>query len=203
MNGIEWGQTLARYFWRKLPAHCYWKGRQSGWINRPLFSKWLWLIFVVLLGLTIGCVNDENKQSEIRKKVIAGEYEEAATLAQKYFADDKRILLVTLEYIAVQKNKALKKAYRKHLIIENLNWSTDRSGVTKVAGKLLNSGNKTITGFGIKAACRREGRVVREARGRWISEIGPGVYEDFECMVEGLGDCDDLTATVEDLGLKD
>jgi len=167
-----------------------------------LFSKCRVLISIVLLVLTVGCVNDEDRQSEIRKKVIAGEYEEAATLAREYFADDKRILLVALEYIAVRKNEALKQAYKNYLIIENLNWSTDRSGVTKVAGTLFNRGNKTITGFGIKAVCTREGQVVHEARARWVAEIGPGMYENFECMIEGHDDCEDLTARVEDLGVK-
>ena len=160
------------------------------------------LISVVLLVFTVGCVNDEDRQSEIRKKVSAGEYEEAATLAREYFADDKQVLLVALEYIAVRKKEALKQAYKNDLTIENLNWSTDRSGVTKVAGTLFNRGNKTITGFGIKAVCTRGGQVVREARARLVAEIGPGRHENFKCMIEGLDGCEDLTARVEDLGLK-
>ena len=166
----------------------------------PIFRV---LIFVVLLILTIGCVKDEDRRDEVRKKVIAGEYEEASRLAKEYFADDKRILLVTQEYIAFEKKKALTEAYKNRLIIENLNWSTDRSGVTGVAGKLLNRGNKTITGFGIKIACRRAGKVVHETRAQWIAEIGPGMYEDFEATIEGLGECEDLVAIVVDLGLKD
>lgn len=157
---------------------------------------------MVLLIAAVGCANGENRQEEIRKKVNAGEYEAAARLAQAYFADDKRTLLVALEYIAVQEKKALKKAYTNLLIIENLNWSTDRPGVTKVSGKLVNTGNKTITGFGIKAACRRDGGVVHEARARWVAEIGPDMNRDFEFIMEGVEGCQDLTATVEDLGLR-
>lgn len=195
--------TAVRYLQHKLPAHGYRKIRQSRLVKRPLFSRCRGLIFVLLLFLTVGCSDDLNRQDEIRRKVIAGEYEEAELLAHKYFADDKGILLITLEYIAVQKDKAHKKAYTKHVKIENLHWSTDPSGDTRVAGKLLNTGDKTITGFGIKAVCRSGGEVIREARARRIAEIRPGAYEDFEWMIEGWEDCDDLTAIVENLGLKD
>lgn len=192
-----------RYFRGKSPVHGDRKGWQNGLSNRLLFRTYRVLTLLILLIFTTGCVNDEDRQSEIRNKVVAGEYEEAARLAREYFADDKPTLLIALEYVAFQKTKALKEAYKNCLIIEDVNWSTDRSGATKVTGKLLNKGNKTITGYGIKVVCRQEGKVVHEARARWVAEIGPGEHEDFECIITGFVGCEGVAASVEDLGLKD
>ena len=169
--------------------------------NRLSFSKGAGLV-VVLLCLTAGCVNDADRQSEIRQKVIAGEYDEAVRLAHEHFADDKRILLVTLEYIATQKNKALRQAYKANASIGNVRWSKGGSGVARVSGRLLNRGDKTITGFGIRAACTRDGEVVQKARASRLSDIAPGKHEDFEFVIKDFEDCDDITAQVVDLGLK-
>ena len=173
-----------------------------GWSNRSLFPKAQGLVFVFLLCFVPGCVNDEDRQTEIRQKVIAGECEEARKLAHEYFADDKRILLVTLEYIATQEKKALREAYKNNVLIENLRWSTDGSGVVKVSGRLRNRGDKTITGFGNRAACARTGEVVRTVPAGRLANIQPGMYEDFEFIIKGFKDCDDITAHVIDVGLK-
>jgi hypothetical protein len=176
-------------------------GGQPG--NRSSFRKRRGLILLVLLVLILGCTGDEKRQSEIREKVLAGQHEEAVRLAHEYFADDKRILLVTLEYIAAQKKKALSQAYRSSVLIEELAWFEEGSGAAKIAGRLFNRGSRAVTGLGIRAQCRREGKVVREVRALCVAEIEPGAREDFECVIKGFVDCDDITAELVEVGLRE
>ena len=84
--------------------------------STPYFLKSaVWLILLVLLT---GCAADEDKQEEIKEKVRAGEHDEAVRLAHEYLGDDKRVLLVMLEYIAYEKGKAVKEAYKKTLSLK-------------------------------------------------------------------------------------
>lgn len=80
-----------------------------------LLKRAVWLILFVLLT---GCAADEDKQEEIKEKVRAGEHDEAVRLAHEYLGDDKRVLLVMLEYIAYEKGKAVKEAYKKTLSLK-------------------------------------------------------------------------------------
>jgi len=160
------------------------------------------LAFLVVFALMAGCTPNADQQREIREKVRGGEHEEAVRLAHKYFADDKRVLLVTLEYIKDQKDKAVKRAYKKNVVIGDVNLQTEPSGVRKVIGRVMNKGNRTITGFGIKAACKKDGRVVHEVRNLYLIEVAPGMSDVFQCGTDGFADCDDVSVEIIDLGLK-
>ncbi len=133
----------------------------------------------------------------------AGEYEEAEKLAYKYFADDKRVMLVTLEYIAHQKDKALKEAYKVNVSIDEVRWSIDPSGVTTVLSRFVNRGNRTITGLGIKVGLLKGGRLVHEVRASYLLEVGPSSSGPFQCRIEALADFDDISIDIIDLGFKD
>jgi hypothetical protein len=169
--------------------------------STPYFLKSaVWFIVFVLLT---GCAADEDKRKEIKEKVRAGEHDEAVRLAHEYLGDDKRVLLVMLEYIAYEKGKAVKEAYKKNVVIEDVDWSTDSSGVTAVVGRLLNRGDKTVTGIGIRIACIREGKTVRGIRATYPDQIPPGASKVFQRKLDGFTDCHDLSIHIIDLGLKD
>jgi len=162
------------------------------------------LCLLVLLALLAGCgVSDQARQDEIKEKVGCGDYEEAARLAHQYFSLDKRILLVTLEYIADQKSRAIKEAYKNNVVIQDVEWSTNRSGGTVVVGRVLNRGDKIITGFGISIVCKRDGNTVHAARAAYPGPISPGSSEAFRRDIDGLADCHDISIDIVDLGLKD
>jgi len=158
---------------------------------------------LVLRALLAGCVDDRDRQNEIKEKVRGGDYEEAARLAHQYFSLDKRILLVTLEYIADQKSRAIKEAYKNNVVIQDVEWSTDRSGGTVVVGRVLNQGDKIITGFGISIVCKRDGNTVHAARAAYPGPISPGTSGAFRRDIDGLTDCHDISIDIVDLGLKD
>ncbi len=162
------------------------------------------LFLLVLLALLAGCgVSDQDRQNEIKAKVGVGDYEEAARLAHEYFSDDKRILLVMLEYIGDQKSKANKEAYKNNVVIQDVEWSKDRSGGTVVVGRVLNLGDKTITGFGISIACKRDGKAVHAARVAYPGPISPGMSKEFRRDIDSLNGCGDISIDIVDLGLKD
>jgi hypothetical protein len=162
------------------------------------------LCLLVLLALLAGCgVSDQARQDEIKEKVGGGDYEEAARLAHQYFSDDKRILLVMLEYIGDQKSKADKEAYKDNVVIQDVDWSTDRSGGTVVVGRVLNQGDKIITGFGISIVCKRDGKTVHAVRAAYPGPIPPGMSEAFRREIGGLTGCHDISIDIVDLGLKD
>ena len=160
------------------------------------------LVLLLVFALITGCAADEDQQREIREKVKGGEHEEAMRLAHKYFADDKRVLLVTLEYIEDQKDKAVKQAYKKHVIIGDVDLKAKPSGATKVIARVMNQGDRVITGFGIKAACIKDGRVVHEVRNRYLTEIASGMSHMFQYETDDFADCDDVSVEIIDLGLK-
>jgi hypothetical protein len=160
------------------------------------------LIFFVVFAVMAGCTPHEDQQREIREKVRAGEHDEAVRLAHKYFADDKRVLLVTLEFIEDQKDKAVKQAYKKNVVIGDVSLQTEPSGINKVVGRVMNQGHSTITGFGIKASCKKDGRVVHEVRNRYLIDIAPGMSHGFQCATDGFANCDDVSVEIIDLGLK-
>lgn len=161
------------------------------------------LFLLLLLALLAGCVSDQDRQNEIKEKVRVGDYEEAVRLAHQYFSLDKGMLLVTLEYIADQKSKAIKEAYKNNVVIQDVDWSTDQSGGTVVVGKVLNRGDKTITGFGISIACKRDGKAVHAVRAAYSGPISPGMSKEFRRDIDGLTGCQDISIDVVDLGLKD
>jgi len=125
----------------------------------------------VLLALLAGCVDDRDRQNEIKEKVRGGDYEEAARLAHQYFSLDKRILLVTLEYIADQKSRAAKEAYKNNVVIQDVEWSTNRSGGTVVVGRVLNRATKSSqdleSASSVKGTATRFMRHVRPTPGRF------------------------------------
>jgi hypothetical protein len=159
-------------------------------------------IFLVIFALATGCTPHQDRQGDIREKVKSGAHEEAARLAHQYFADDKRALLITLEYIADQKNKAVKQAYKKNVVIGDVSLRAEPSDLNKIVGRIMNQGDRTITGFGIKAACKKDGRVVHEVRNRYLIEIAPGMSRTFRCVTDDFADCDDVSVEIIDLGLK-
>jgi hypothetical protein len=170
------------------------------WKSSPyLLRIAAWLIVFVLLT---GCAADEDKQQKIKDKVRAGHYDEAVRSAQEYLGDDKRVLLVMLEYIAYEKGRAEQEAYKKNVAIEDVNWSTDSSGVMVVVGRLENRGDKTVTGMGMRIACIREGKTVRGKRATYRDQIPPGASKAFQLELDGFTDCHDLAIHIIDLGLK-
>jgi hypothetical protein len=84
-----------------------------------------------------------------------------------------------------------------------VDWSTDSSGVTAVVGRLLNRGDKTVTGIGIRIACIREGKTVRRIGATYTDQIPPGASKVFQRKLDGFTDCNDLSIHIIDLGLKD
>jgi hypothetical protein len=163
------------------------------------FKKIIW---IVLFVLPAGCLVDQGKEEEIKAKARAGEYDEAARLAHEYLGDDKRILLVMLEYIAYEKNRGEKERYKEKLRVEDVNWSTDTSGVAKVVGRFVNRGKKTVTGIGVRFACMREGQAIHRKLATYSLEIQGNMSKAFQEKLDGFHDCDDISITVIDLGLK-
>jgi hypothetical protein len=167
------------------------------------------LLFLLLSAA--GCSQDEEKQSAIREKVRAGDYEEAARWAHQYFDDDKRMLVVMLEYIADQQSKARKGAYNRHVVIQDVQLLHERSDQfyrsesrpDMVIGRLVNRGDKTITGFGLRVACIKDGKTLRETRALFAQAVPPGLSTVFRQPVDGFTDCQDVTIQIIDLGIKD
>jgi len=163
----------------------------------------LMVVFFALLFI-IGCVYDDDKKEEIKEKVRIGRHEEAERLAHTYFDADKLILMVMLEYIADQKDKAIKKAYKDNLLIDDWEWWIDRQGLTKVAGRVIHKGDKSISGFGIKIYYIRNEEVIDVATVTKAGEIEPGMYKEFEHTHQSsLYHYDEISLDILDFGIKD
>jgi hypothetical protein len=174
--------------------------------GRSFFSSGLrGLVFLFLLLPAAGCGNEEEKRDAIQEKVRAGDYEEAARWAHQYFENDKRILLVTLESIAEQQSKAMKEAYKRRVVIEDVQWPSDKDqhGSPLVVGRLINQGGKTITGFGLRIACMRDAKAIRETRALYVETVPPGLSTVFRQPVDGFTGCQDITIQIVDLGFQD
>jgi hypothetical protein len=167
-------------------------------------AKSLFLMTSVLLFLVLftGCVSDEERQREIREKAEAGQYEEAERLAFEYFAADKLLLLISLEYIADKKDKALKRAYKHIFLIDDWDWAKDRDGRVKVDGRVVNQGDRTVTGFAIRIEYVKNGEVIDRVAFTESEEIKPGMYKEFERTKYGLSDCDQVFIDVVDFAIK-
>lgn len=173
------------------------------YLVRTYISRSLLLLFLLLPAA--GCSKEEEQRDAIRQKVQAGDYEEATRWAHQYFDDDKRVRLVTLEYIAEQKNKALKEAYKRRVAIQDVQWPSDRvePGSFSVVGRLINQGDKTITGFGLRIACIKDGKAIHETRAVYAQTVLPGFSTEFRQPVDSFSGCQDVTIQIIDLGIKD
>lgn len=163
------------------------------------FKHAIWLILFVLVT---GCAPDENRVEEIKEKVLAGDHDEAVRLAHEYLGDDKRDLLVMLEYIAHEKSKAVEENYKRNVVIEDVKWSTDSSGTTTLVGRLLNRGDNTLTGIGARIDCIREGKTMGEQRFMYPVQILPGGSGAFQHELNGFTDCHDFSIKIINLGVK-
>lgn len=162
------------------------------------------IMFVLIsLFLCSGCVSDEERQREIGGKAEVGEYEEAKRLAFKYFAADKLLLLTSLEYINKQKTKALKRFYKDNLLVDEWEWKEVRDGYIKVDGRVINQGDRTVTGFAIKIEFMKKGKVIDRAIVTENKEIMPATYQQFEHTKRCLKGCDEVSVDIVDFAIKE
>jgi len=150
-----------------------------------------------------GCVSDEERQREIREKAAIGEYEEAERLALKYFAADKLLLLISLEYINDQQTKALKGFYKDNLFVDEWEWKEVRDGLIAVDGRVINQGHRTVTGFAIKIEYMKKGKVIDRVIVTENKEIMPDTYQQFEHMKRCLKGCDEVSVDIVDFAIKE
>ncbi len=167
--------------------------------------KSLFRMMLVLISLFLcsGCVSDEERQREIRGKAEVGEYEEAERLAFKYFAADKLLLLISLEYINDQKTKALKRFYKDNLLVNEWKWKEVRDGLITVDGRVINQGDRTVTGFAIKIEYMKKGKVIDRAILTETEEIMPATCQQFEHTKRCLQGCDEVSVDIVDFAIKE
>jgi len=167
--------------------------------------KSLFRIMFVLISLFLcsGCVSDEDRQGEIREKAKAGGYEEAERLAFKYFAADKLLLLISLEYINDQKTKALKEFYKDNLLVDEWEWKEVGYGLINVDGRVINQGDRTVTGFAIKIEYMKKGKVIDRVILTETKEIMPATYQQFEHTKRCLKSCDEVSVYIVDFAIKE
>ena len=162
------------------------------------------IMFVLIsLFLCSGCVSDEERQREIRGKAEVGEYEEAERLAFKYFAADKLLLLISLEYINDQKTKALKRFYKDNLLVDEWEWKEGRDGLITVDGRVINQGDRTVTGFAIRIEYMKKGKVIDRVIVTENKEIMPATYQKFEHTKRCLKGCDEVSVDIVDFAIKE
>lgn len=162
------------------------------------------MMFVLMsLFLCSGCVSDEERQREIREKAEVGEYEEAERLAFKYFEADKLLLLIGLEYINVQKTEALKGLYKDNLLVDELEWNEVGNSYIKVDGRVINQGDRTVTGFAIKIEYMKNGKVIDRVIFTETKEIIPATYQQFERTHRCLKGCDEVSVDIVDFAIKE
>ena len=162
------------------------------------------IMFVLIsLFLCSGCVSDEERQREIRGKAEVGEYEEAERLAFKYFAADKLLLLISLEYINDQKTKALKGFYKDNLFVDEWEWKEGRDGLITIDGRVINQGDRTVTGFAIRIEYMKKGKVIDRAIVTENKEIMPATYQKFEHTKSCLKSCDEVSVDIVDFAIKE
>ena len=161
-----------------------------------------WLLSALVLVLFFGCDGDELKERMIREKLNAGQYDEAEQLARQYFADDKLVLLTTLSAIAERRDKFIKEAYRERLFIDRWDWSVDGNGLTKIAGRIINTGDKTVSGFALRIRYLKDGKAVRAVTHTKASNIDPGGSHDFVLRDAWLHPYDKLLIEIQDFALK-
>jgi len=167
---------------------------------KPLFRM---MIVLISLFFCSGCVSDEERQREIREKAKIGEYEEAERLALKYFAADKLLLLISLEYINDQKTKALKRFYKDNLLVDEWEWKEVGYGHIKIDGRVINQGDRTVTGFAIKIEYMKKGKVIDRVFLTETEEIMPATYQQFghtKCCLQG---CDEVSVDIVDFAIKE
>jgi hypothetical protein len=162
------------------------------------------MMFVLMsLFLCSGCVSDEDRQREIREKTKAGEYEEAERLAFKYFAADKLFLLTSLEYINDQKTKTLKEFYNDNLLVDEWEWNEVGDGYIKVNGRVMNQGDRTVTGFAIKIECMKNSKMIDRIIFTETKEIMPATFQQFEHTQRCLNGCDEVSVDIVDFAIKE
>ncbi len=161
------------------------------------------MFVLISLFLCSGCVSDEERQREIRGKAEVGEYEEAERLAFKYFAADKLLLMISLEYINDQKTKALKKFYQDNLLVDEWEWKKVRDGLITVEGRVINQGDRTVTGFAIKIKYMKKGKVIDRFILTEMKEIMPDTFQQFDHTKRCLKGCDEVSVDIVDFAIKE
>ena len=161
------------------------------------------MIALMSLFLCSGCVSDEERQREIKGKAEVGEYEEAERLAFKYFEADKLLLLISLEYINDQKTKALKRSYKNNLLVDEWEWKEVGYGHIKVGGRVINQGDRTVTGFVIKIEYMKKGKVIDRAILTETRDIMPVTCQQFEHTKRCLKGCDEVSVDIVDFAIRE
>ena len=160
------------------------------------------LVAVFFFGLLFGCDSDEQKERQIREKLSHGQFDEAERLAREHFADDKLLLLTTLSSIKELKEKALKEAYGKKIHIAHWDASIEGNGVTKIAGRLTNTGERAVSGFALRLTYFKEGKALRVVVHTQVQDIAPGCSGDFVFRDSGGPLHDKLLLELQDFALK-
>jgi hypothetical protein len=161
------------------------------------------LILCLLALMTVsGCKSDEDLKDEVRAEVRAARYEKAVELASRYFAADKLNLMVMLDYIAFQKEKASKQAYRPYIHTEVLEWERDRPGGVSLVGRIANRGDRTMTGFAVQIRYLERGAVTASSVLTRAEDIGPGKSRTFGTRERRAIRCDHVSVDLIDFALK-
>jgi len=157
---------------------------------------------ILLLAPFSGCDSDEIKEKEIRDKLSLGQFDEAERLAREYFADDKLLLLTSLSSIAELREKAAREAYEEKLRILRWDSSIEGNGATRISVRLMNSGDRTVSGFALRVTYLKEGKVLKVVTHTRVHDINPGRSGDFVFMDSGSPPYDKLLLEIQDFAMK-
>lgn len=160
------------------------------------------LLLLLAVFLISGCTKDQERREAIKKAVKMGRFEQAERMARDGFADDKLEMLLLLEYIEGQKEKAERAAYLPALSTRSWGWTRGPGGNVVVRGEVLNGGPRPLAGFALEAECLKGGRVVARGTLRKIGDVGPGKTAGFELSISGAADCDQVEIAVLDVGFQ-
>ncbi|WP_028322037.1 hypothetical protein [Desulfatiglans anilini] len=155
-----------------------------------------WLI------LFSGCSEDERLKREIREDARAGRFDEAVAKARDYFAADKLTLMVLLETIAIERNRAEKATYRHHLALEAVEWEKTDSGIS-LSGGIRNSGDRTLTGYGIKVTLLQNIERKETFFFSRIKQIPAGGLGVFRYERKTQAPFDHVLLEIHDFGIED
>lgn len=154
------------------------------------------------LALFSGCSDDERLKQEIREDAKAGRFDEAAAKAREHFATDKLTLMVLLETIAIDRDRTEKDAYRRHLLFEAVVWEKTDAGVS-LSARVLNSGDRTLTGYGIKATLLQDAVRQESFFFSQIERIPPGGFVAFQHERKTKATFDQVRLEIHDFGLEE
>lgn len=155
-----------------------------------------------LVVFSSGCSEDERLKREIREDARAGRFDEAVAKAREHFAADKLTLMVLLETIDIERNRAEKTTYRHHLTLEAVAWEKTDSGVS-LSGGIRNSGDRTLTGYGIQATLLRDIERKETFFFARIAQVPPGGLGIFRYDRKTRAPFDHVLLEIHDFGIED